>query len=230
MTTAHWLLPLLQTSDSLFPTGAYAHSLGFEELVRLGGVRDEASLLEFLREQVAPVQAQQELPYLRFAFEAAGRADVDELCDLDREISAWKLAEETRAASRQIGGRRLQALRLLSQAPFLDAFAERLACGETPGHHLTVFGLQSALLQFPLEAALAAWHYQAHAAICSAALKLIRIGQEGCQRALREALLAGPEAIAASLTVPRERAGWFNPLLEIASMRHQLAQERLFIS
>ena len=42
---------LLQTADALFPTGAFAHSLGFEESVRLGAVRDEASLGRFLREQ-----------------------------------------------------------------------------------------------------------------------------------------------------------------------------------
>jgi urease accessory protein len=230
MTTEHWLLPLLQTSDALFPTGAYAHSLGFEEIVRLGLVRDEATLSAFLQEQIAPAQAAHELPYLRFAHEAATRADLDALCSLDREISAWKLAVETRAASRQIGGRRMQGVRLLSDAPLLAAFAERLARDETPGHHLTVFALQAAVLGIPLEAALAAWFYQAHAAVCGAALKLIRIGQEGCQRALQVAVAKGPEAIATSLCVEREQAGWFNPMLDIASMRHRLAEERLFIS
>src|SRR5438067_269386 len=49
-----WLPFLLQTTDALFPTGAYAHSLGFEEIVRLGRVRDEESLREFLRTQLIP--------------------------------------------------------------------------------------------------------------------------------------------------------------------------------
>ena len=80
-----WLPFLLQTADALFPTGAYAHSLGFEESVRLGVVRDEATLGEFLRTQIVPAQAQQELPYLRFACAARG---VDELCAIDREIDA----------------------------------------------------------------------------------------------------------------------------------------------
>src|SRR4051812_34213231 len=51
-----WLPFLLQTADALFPTGAYAHSLGFEESVRLGFVRDEASLRRFLLEQIIPAQ------------------------------------------------------------------------------------------------------------------------------------------------------------------------------
>ena len=53
---AAWL-HILQTSDALYPTGAYAHSLGFEESVRLGQVRDEATLGEFLRLQIVPALA-----------------------------------------------------------------------------------------------------------------------------------------------------------------------------
>src|SRR6202044_1705518 len=63
-----WLPFLLQTADALFPTGAYAHSLGFEEIVRLGVVQDEGTLRDFLLRQVAPAQERLELPYLRFAF------------------------------------------------------------------------------------------------------------------------------------------------------------------
>jgi urease accessory protein UreF len=36
--------------------------------------------------------------------------------------------------------------------------------------------------------------------------------------------------VQASLEVEREEAGWFDPLLEIAAMRHEFADERLFIS
>src|SRR5678815_2422290 len=106
-----WLPFLLQTADALFPTGAYAHSLGFEECVRLNIVRDEQSLRDFLVEQIVPAQRQQELPYLRFAFEAQ---DLGDICGLDREIDAWKLARQTREASIEPGLRRLKALRIIS--------------------------------------------------------------------------------------------------------------------
>ena len=105
---AAWVPTLLQTNDALFPTGAYAHSFGFEEFARLRGLRDEAGLNDFVETRVLPALAQQELPYLRFAFEAA--ADLAKLCEIDREISAWKIARELREASIQIGGRRLAVL------------------------------------------------------------------------------------------------------------------------
>jgi urease accessory protein len=72
--------------------------------------------------------------------------------------------------------------------------------------------------------------YQSVAGLCSAALKLIRIGQEGCQRVLRHAMMQAERVVETSLLVERDDAGWFDPLLEIASMRHEFANERLFIS
>lgn len=225
-----WLPYLLQTADALFPTGAYAHSLGFEESVRLGMVRDEASLGEFLRLQIAPALERHELPYLRFAADAAQSANLDELCALDREISAWKLAREARDASAQLGIRRLKALRVISSNQLLEAFESSITEGKARGHHLVACGIQSAIENVPLHAALTAYYFQSLSSICSAALKLIRIGQDGCQRVLRTACLGAGQTIHRSLAVERNDAGWFNPLLEIASMRHERADERLFIS
>jgi urease accessory protein len=228
--TLAWLPFLLQTSDALFPTGAYAHSLGFEECVRLGVVRDERSLAEFLVEQIVPAQREQELPYLRFAFDSAADGHLAELRRIDAEIGAWKLAPETREASAQLGVRRLKALRVVHPAPLLAAFERLVEARACRGHHLVVCGMQAAVEGVPLRAALAAYFYQSLAAICGAALKLIRIGQEGTQRALRAAAIETSAAVEASLLVRRDDAGWFNPLLEIASLRHERAEERLFIS
>ena len=222
-----WLPVLLQTSDALFPTGAYAHSLGFEEFARLADVRDEAGLRTFVDEHLLPALAAQELPYLRFAHAADG---LDALCEIDREISAWKLARETREASTQIGRRRLAALRVVNDQPRYRELAEAIARSEAHGHHLTICALQATVEGFPLDAALAAYFYQSIGGVCSAALKIIRIGQDGCQRVLRHALAAAEETIRASLTMERDDAGWFDPLLEIAAMRHEFANERLFIS
>jgi urease accessory protein len=224
----NWLPTFLQTCDALFPTGAYAHSLGFEEYARLAPVRDEAGLRAFVERHVLPALRDQELPYLRFAHGCC--SDLAALCNVDREISAWKLAKEAREASVTIGRRRLAALRAVNDLPHYAEFAAAIARGETHGHHLTVCAVQAAGEGFPLEAVLGAWFYQSVAGACSAALKLIRIGQDGCQRVLRSALAHAGATIAASLDVERDEAGTFDPLLEIAAMRHEFADERLFIS
>jgi urease accessory protein len=164
---------------------------------------------------------------LRFAFQAEG---MEQLCAIDREIDAWKLASETRLASAQLGVRRLKALRTISDAAAFADFEMAVQEGRASGHHLVVCALQARAQEAPLAAALAAYFYQSLAAICAAALKLIRIGQEGCQRALRAACATAEEVLRRSFAVVREDAGCFNPILEIASMRHERANERLFIS
>ena len=66
------------------------------------------------------------------------------------------------------------------------------------------------------------------AGITAASLKLIRIGQTACQQILHHTLAKlGPELDSA---LGREADGWFNPLLEIASLRHARSHARLFIS
>jgi urease accessory protein len=225
-----WLPGLLQTSDALFPTGAYAHSLGLEEAVRLGVVKDAGGLARFLAVQTIPAMREHELPYLRYAWDAASAGHLAELRRIDLEIHAWKLAAETREASIQLGTRRLKALRTITPAPLLAAFELVISHGGCHGHHLAVCGLQAAVEGIPLDAALHAYLYLSFSAVCSASLKLIRIGQDGCQRILREALGQAAAVVEESKSVPRSSAGWFNPVLEISSLRHARAEERLFIS
>jgi len=221
---SEWLALVLQTGDPLFPTGAYAHSLGLEEVVRLGLVCDEKSLRQFLVNQVLPALQNFELPLVRFVHEAAIRNNLDEICGIDADMDAWKIARELREASSQMGSRRLQMLLKVASTPLLQNFAQR----DSRNHHLVVFGIQMAGV--PLDAALTAYLYQSLAAFCSASLKLIRIGQDGCQRVLAGCLGSVSAVVSESKTVSREECGWFNPLLEIASMRHEFAFERLFIS
>ncbi len=230
-TPGDWLPLLLQVSDALFPTGAYAHSLGFEECVRLGMVRDEVSLRDFLTAHVAPGLAGFELPYLRLAAEATRRDDWTTMAELDEEIGASKLAREMREASVQLGLRRLKSLRgILPDDPRLAACDDSIQRRMMAGHHVIVCGVQTIAVGLPVETALGAYFYQSLAAVAGAALKLVRIGQDGVQRALRAAGATAPAAVAHSLAVARDDAGWFNPLLEISSMRHAHADERLFIS
>lgn len=194
----------------------------------MGMVRDERSLGAYLREQILPIQERLELPYLRLLREAARVGDIEVLAGLDSDLSAVKVAEEMRSASRQIGRRRLIMLREIAPSPLLEEVTKRVDDGTMEGHHLTVFAAQ--MVETPLEAALSVWAYQSMANACSAALKLIRIGQEGCQRVLCDVLPDTAGVIERSLLVTQEEAGWFSPLLDLAGMRHATANERLFIS
>jgi len=220
-----WLPWLLQVNDSQFPSGAYAHSLGLEDMVQRGLVNDADGLHCFLRDQVRPALLAFDLPMLTRAHAAAADGRLDDLADLDRELDAWKLAEELRQASRRMGARRLALVRHLAPGAILDEYAGY----GTPQHQLVVAALE--MRELPLSVAGWAVVHQSVSGYVTAAVKLLRLGQERAQSILRSTLAEMAPEVAAALGAPiADDPGWFSPLFEIASMRHARARERLFIS
>lgn len=224
--SASLLLWLLQVNDSQFPSGAYAHSMGLEGYVQRGLVRKPEDLEAFLERQIAPGLCALELPFLLRAHAAAQAGDRARLLELDRELDAWKLAAEMRQASRQLGSRRLAMLLKLDEDDLLRHYAESGA----PCHHLIVCAME--LRHATAETAACAFAYQTIAGYTNAAMKLIRLGQERCQGILRKIMALLEPRLRGLIETAKEdeRIGWFNPVLEIASMRHARANERLFIS
>jgi urease accessory protein len=219
-----WLPWLLQVNDTQFPSGAYAHSMGLEELVQHGVVATPDDLERFLHEQVIPSLCAFELPMLAAAHEHAVKGNMEALRQLDDELEAWKLSAELRQASRQIGSRRLALAHKLDPDARVTAYAESGA----PCHHMIACALE--LRKLPVAAAACAFSLQTISGYATASMKLMRLGQERCQTIVRGAIVALAPRIEQAILVPHDRAGWFNPLLEIASMRHARASERLFIS
>jgi urease accessory protein len=223
-----WLAELLQVTDSAFPTGGYAHSQGFEEVVRLGLVHDPDSMSRYLERHLWPMLIHFEMPAVRLAQEAARTGDLPELLALDARVDASRTARELRDASRAMGRRRLHAFCDGPGSPLLNDFAREVEEGRTPSHHAVVYGLGLAF--HPVRAVLASWAFQSLSAVCVSAPKLFRIGQDAARRVLTASLSGAEKGIEQSLDIAGEDLGWFDALVEIASMQHEIAYERLFIS
>lgn len=216
-----WLW-LLQANDTAYPSGAYAHSFGLEELVEAGVVRDPERLEAFLNEQIVPALLTFEIPFFARAHAATVAKDAATLESLDAELDAWRIPEELRDASRRIGSQRLDLLCQLDASEFFHRFRH----ANPRRHHLVVTALELAGL--PVSHAARAFAFQSIASLTAASMKLMRIGQTACQQISRRTLARlGPGIDAAVDTKPD---GWFNPLLEIASLRHARSHARLFIS
>ena len=221
MTPDPWLW-LLQANDTAYPSGAYAHSFGLEELVESGVVRTPTDLETFLGKQIVPALLIFEIPFFARAHAAAVAGDGKLLLALDAELDAWRIPAELRDASRRIGSQRLELLSQLNPTPLiLDLRGKSPRC-----HNLVVTALE--LSSVPLEQAARAFAFQTISGLTAASMKLMRIGQTSCQKIARRTLATLGGKIDASLATPPD--GWFNPLLEIASLRHARAHSRLFIS
>jgi urease accessory protein len=226
--TFPWLARLLQVNDSAFPTGGYAHSYGFEQIVQLGLVHDPESMQRHIENHLWPMLVHFELPVVRFAQNAALAADETALIELDAIVDATKTVRELRDASRATGRRRLHALLETGASPVLDSLARAIDEDRAQGHHAVVFG--AGLCAIPQRALLTSWASQSLSAICLAAPKLLRIGQDSAQHVLTASLAAMENNVTRSREISRDDLGWFDPLADLASMQHEIAHERLFIS
>jgi urease accessory protein len=229
-TDAAWVVGLLQAGDSFYPTGSYAHSFGLEGLVQEGVVRDRATLREFLRLSVLPALRQTELPLAAHAWHAFGSPDWEAIGELSTLSSALKTAQESRQAADNIGRQRTELMATLRGHPLALEYQRRAADGRWPHSPAISAALEGRVLGAPLSAVLAGVYYATVAAQLSAAMKLLRLGQNASQTLLTETLAEAPAILAAAEQVPVAEIGWFNPWLDIAAARHAHADSRMFIS
>lgn len=227
---AAWLPGFLQLNDTFYPTGSYAHSFGLEGLAQENSVVDRTTLRAFVFNSVLPSLRRTELPLAAQAWRVLGGPDwprVGEICVLS---SALKTAREARAAAENIGRQRVELAAALHQHPLAIEFLRRAEAGFWPFSPPVAAALEGRVHGAPLEAVLSAVYYASIAGLLAAAMKLLRLGQNGCQSLLTEALTQAPAAIASAMTVELDDIGWYNPWLDIAAARHETAEARLFIS
>ena len=229
-TDAAWLLGLLQAGDSFYPTGSYAHSFGLEGLVQQGVVHDRATLRDFIVLSALPALRRTDLPLAAHAWRAFGEANwprIGELCVLS---SALKTAREARAASENIGRQRAELMASLRAHPLAQEFLQRASAENWPHSSAVSVALEGRVLGAPLTAVLAAMSYATLASLLSAAMKMLRLGQNASQSLLTATLAATPALITAAEQTAFDDIGWFNPWLDIAAARHETANSRMFIS
>ncbi|MSU48712.1 MAG: hypothetical protein EXS37_06390 [Opitutus sp.] len=114
--------------------------------------------------------------------------------------------------------------------PLAQDFLRRATANAWPCSSAVSAALEGRVLGAPLPAVLACINYATLAALLAAAMKLLRLGQNGSQSLLTEALAAVPAMIAAAEATPPDEIGWFNPWLDIAAARHETANARMLIS
>ena len=227
-----WLGGLIQTTDTLFPSGGYAHSYGLEELVALGRVSSKRDLEDFLLYEILPALENLELPYLRFCLDAISKREYEDLFVLNEEICSWKLTCETRNAGLAQGTQMIRMIQDIYQCPVSARFAEMLLLRGEQCQQITATALLRKVQQVPMAPSMIAWIYQTVSNFCSASIKLLRLGEVACQKIIHCCLDRGriQETLSRSMAVERKEAGFFNPMLDLASARHELAFSRLFIS
>jgi urease accessory protein len=224
------LLRLLQLCDSGFPTGGYAFSHGLEGLHALGLIRDEAEVAAFARDQIAANLAGVELPAVRHAHRAAVSGDLPGLCRLDALLDALKPVPAVRSGSVRVGRRLLKSAAPLLLDPDLDAYLAAVRGDAASGHHAVSFGVVMAAVGVEEGSAALAFGAVALRGYLAAAVRLGLLGQHAAQRIVATLQPALGEAADRAGDLGPDDWGAYLPLADLAGLRQEGLQGRLFAS
>ncbi len=231
----------LQQADSFFPAGAVAWSWGLETLVvdaylgvpldatgrcRRRGIHPDRSppIRAFVEGQLRHRWNSFDRVFLDAAWYAAD--NLTALMDLDAQIEALTLAEELRQGSRRVG-QSLLGVHVALGTPGAALYQQQVLSGVAPGHLPIVQGLLWQRLGMRHDHCQLAAAHGLCTGLVSAAVRLGIIGHLDAQRVLTDIQPLLLELLAQTPLTLDDACG-FTPMAEIAVMRHETQDLRLF--
>lgn len=230
LNTGKQILALLQFADSFFPTGGFSQSYGLETYVQHKLVNGGDSLRRFMATYIDHVLGYEDGLAVSLGWKAATAEDYPALLQIDRILSATKLARESRMASIKTGCRMLRTVCALLDEPVLCEYLKLVETSLCSGHHAVVFGIVGSRAGLSLEQTLLGYLYNAIAVMVNNGVRLIPLGQQEGQRILWD---LAPSLYRLAAEIPErtlDDLGSTAPALEIRAMYHERLYTRLFMS
>lgn len=221
---------LLHLSDPTLPIGGYAHSNGLETYVQKGLVSDAMTSESFVRNMLSNNIRYNDAAFVCLSYRAAESDNMVEIIGLDEELSALKIARETRQASQKLGLRLIKIFSRKHQFLLMDAYSNAIAAGETEGHYCIAFGMYSKYLGIPLKEALYAYYYNAAVGMVTNAVKLVPLGQLDGQDIIFRLQPLLNDLVKQTMTLERSLVGLCNIGFDIRCMQHERLYSRLYMS
>lgn len=214
-----YFLQLLQLADSALPIGSMSHSFGLETLVFDEDIEHLGWYLEDSLSESLLVDAV-------FCREAHARGlQGTSVRDLNQQMSAFRLARESREASLAMGRRFATLAAALHPCPALATLARLDEL-----HHSVAFGYTLGILGIDDDLGVSAFLHQAVLNAISAAQRLLPLGQLEANRISWDLKPAILNAVERTRRLSFSTVCSFAHLPEMASMRHPCLPTRLFIS
>ncbi|MDA0268080.1 MAG: urease accessory protein UreF [Cyanobacteria bacterium] len=221
-------LALMQLADSFFPSGAFTFSHGLEALTQSGQVKTaqefQAFLEMLLRQKVGPT----DLVALRHAYQASRHQDVAGIYQIDHQLFAQTLVEDTRQAQQKSGRALLMVAHTTWQDPQLDSLSKAISDRHCPGLHPIVFAVVGRVATLTQDDTALAFLHGFITGLCSAAIRLGLLGHLQSQQILTAIAPTVTAVMHGASTLALEDMWACAPALEIAQMGHRQLRSRQF--
>lgn len=212
-------IQLMHLCSNVFPTGVFTHSFGYEGMLEAGLADNLPSYENYLSAVLKMGMGKTDTAIVKFAYEQPERLkEWDELC------SALKPSKELRMASVRTGKAFLKAfLKMYPQVPLRDRTLEN-------ANYPVVFGYACRYLKIPLEQALEGYVTSTILSYVQVAIKLIPLSQVDGQVVMKNKYKEIQQCVKEALDMKEEDIVSFTPMLDIASMKHETQESRMYMS
>ncbi|WP_059172277.1 urease accessory protein UreF [Bacillus sp. FJAT-27445] len=224
------ILSLFQLCDSNFPTGAFSHSFGLESYIQDNLVTDQETFYRWLQ-----VYLHEQLIYTdglacRLAYEALLNEDFERIWELDRLLTVQNLPRETREGTQMIGSRMLKIAESLFGFPVLAKYREEMKKKKSFGHPSIVFTMVAHGLGVTKTNTALYYLYSSISSLTQNGVRAIPLGQTAGQLITHRFMSELTEAVGKILTLSEDDFGIVSPGLELAQMKHERVNIRIFMS
>lgn len=224
------ILSLFQLCDSNLPTGGFSHSYGLETYIQEGQVHDQVTFAKWLR-----VYLNEQLIYSdglasHLVYEALENEDFQKIWKLDRMLTVQSLPRETRDGTQRMGERMLSLVEALYDVPVLSEYRNRIKEKKSFGHSSIVFTIIGHHLSVPKSTTTLYYLYSALSSLIQNAVRAIPLGQTAGQKTIQEFQKELVKATEKIQDLDEADFGITSPGLELAQMKHERVNIRIFMS
>ena len=216
------LLNLIRISDTFFPMGSFTISQGMEQVVAEDQLPKER-FSEAVHTYLEKVWKSFDFQIFNYCLEAAQRNDAETLLKLDDICYASKIAEENRMAMVKMGANLLSAMDF-ERGCLGASYKELVQQGKAHGTYPVALAVVSKEMNLGEEAGISLIYVNLIEVIASM-VRMAAIDYIEAQNMMNKRI----EGIKLHVGDQRDLNQSF-PLIDIASMRHELNQNRMFIS
>lgn len=224
MTEEEHILTILQFGDSFFPSGAVSFSWGIEMLKEDDVITSIKGIDNFLENQLINKWATFERVILAHTYLNAD--NINKVSTIDNLVECMTVTSELREGSKRLGTA-LLATHTRLNTPNAYRYQRLILDNCAHGHLPIVQGLISKSVGHSKNSTLIISAYNFCVAILGAAIRLGIVGHIDCQNSLSKFRRLIAE-LATQLIPSLENIHAFTPYADIASMRHENANTRLF--